>query len=46
MRDIYINSDLDPLAEFSTSNRSSEFKNIFLWNDLSDDHVDFSSEIS
>ena len=46
MREIYINSDLDPLTEFSTSNRSSEFKNIFLWNHLSDDHVDLPSEIS
>ena len=32
MRDIYINSNLNPLAKFFTSRRSFEFKDILLWN--------------
>ena len=32
MRDIYINSNLNPLTEFTSSSRSSEFKDILSWN--------------
>ena len=32
MRDIYINSDLNPLTKFTSSSRSAEFKNILPWN--------------
>ena len=32
MRDIYINSNLNPLAKFTSSSRSTEFKDIFPWN--------------
>ena len=32
MRDIYINSNLNPLTKFTSSNRSTEFKDIFPWN--------------
>ena len=32
MRDIYINSDLNPLPKFSRSSRSTEFKDILQWN--------------
>ena len=32
MRDVYINSNLDPFAKFSTSSRSTKYKDIFLWN--------------
>ena len=31
-RDIYINSNLNPLTKFTRSSRSTEFKEIFLWN--------------
>ena len=32
MRDIYINPNLDPLIEFSTSSQSTEsYKDIFAW---------------
>ena len=32
MRNIYINSDLNQLTKFSSSNRSTEFKDILPWN--------------
>ena len=32
MRDIYINSNLNPLTKFTSSSRSTEFKDILLWN--------------
>ena len=32
MRDIYINSNLNPLTKFPTSNRSTDFKDILPWN--------------
>ena len=32
MRDIYINSNLKPLTKFTSSSRSTEFKDILLWN--------------
>ena len=32
MRDIYINSNLNPLTEFTSSSRSTEFKDIPSWN--------------
>ena len=32
MRDIYINSNLNPLTKFTSSNRSTEFKDIPPWN--------------
>ena len=32
IRDIYINSNLNPLAKFSSSSGSTEFKDIFPWN--------------
>ena len=32
MRDIYINSNLNPLTEFTSSSRRTEFKNILPWN--------------
>ena len=32
MRDIYINSNLDPLTKFTSSSRSTKFKDILLWN--------------
>ena len=32
MRDIYINSNLNPLTEFTSSSRSTEFKDILSWN--------------
>ena len=32
MRDIYINSNLNPLTKFTSSNRSTEFKDILPWN--------------
>ena len=32
MRDIYINSDLNPLTKFTSSSRSTEFKDILPWN--------------
>ena len=32
MRDIYINSNLNPLTKFPISTRSTEFKDILLWN--------------
>ena len=32
MRDIYINSNLNPLTKFTSSNRSTEFKGILSWN--------------
>ena len=31
-RDIYINSNLNPLARFTSSSRSTEFKDILPWN--------------
>ena len=32
MRDMYINSNLNPLTKFTRSSRSTEFKDIFAWN--------------
>ena len=32
MRDIYINSNLNPLIKFTSSSRSTEFKDILPWN--------------
>ena len=32
MRDIYINSNLDPLTKFTSSRRSTEFRDILPWN--------------
>ena len=32
MRDIYINSNLNPLTKFTSSSRSTEFKDILPWN--------------
>ena len=32
MRDIYINSNPNPLTKFISSSRSTEFKDIPLWN--------------
>ena len=32
MRDIYINSNLNPLTKFTSSNRSTNFKDILPWN--------------
>ena len=32
MRDIYINSNINPLAKFTSSSRSTEFKDILSWN--------------
>ena len=32
MRDIYINSNLNPLTKFTTSSRNTEFKDILPWN--------------
>ena len=32
MRDIYINSNLNPLTKFTSSNTSTEFKGILPWN--------------
>ena len=32
MRDIYINSNLNPLTKFTSSSRSTEFKDILSWN--------------
>ena len=32
IRDIYINSNLNPLTKFTSSSRSTEFKDIFHWN--------------
>ena len=32
MRDIYINSNLNPLTKFTSSSRSTKFKDIFPWN--------------
>ena len=32
MRDIYINSNLNSLTKFSSSSRSTEFKDILPWN--------------
>ena len=32
MRDIYINSNLNPLTKFSSSTRSTKLKDILLWN--------------
>ena len=32
MRDIYINSNLNPLTKFTSSSRSTEFKDILRWN--------------
>ena len=32
MRDIYINSNLNPLPKFTGSSRSTEFKDILPWN--------------
>ena len=31
MRDVYIHSNLDPTTKFSTSSRSTEFKDFFPW---------------
>ena len=31
MRDIYINSNLNPLTKFTSSSRSTEFKDILPW---------------
>ena len=32
MRDIYINSNLNPLTKFTSSSRSTKFKDILPWN--------------
>ena len=32
MRDIYINSNLNPLTKFTSSKRSTKFKDILPWN--------------
>ena len=32
MRDININTNLNPLIKFTSSSRSTEFKDILLWN--------------
>ena len=41
VRNIYINSNLNPLAKFTSSSRSTEFKHILPWNeDLSNDPED------
>ena len=32
MRDIYINSNLNPLTKFTSRSRSTKFKDILLWN--------------
>ena len=32
MRGVYINSNLNPLTEFISSSRSTEFKDILRWN--------------
>ena len=32
MRDIYVNFDMDPPTKFSSSRKSTEFKNILPWN--------------
>ena len=32
MRDIYINSNLNPLTKFTSSSRSTKFKDIVTWN--------------
>ena len=32
MRDIFINSNLNPLTKFTSSSRSTEFKDILTWN--------------
>ena len=32
MRDIYINSNLNPLTKFTSSSRSTEFKDALPWN--------------
>ena len=32
MKDIYINSNLNPLTKFTNSSRSTEFKDILPWN--------------
>ena len=32
MRDIYINSSLNPLTKFTSSSRTTEFKDILSWN--------------
>ena len=32
MRDIYINSNLNPLTKFTSSSRNTKLKDIFLWN--------------
>ena len=31
MRDIYINSNLNPLTKFTSSSRSTEFEDILIW---------------
>ena len=31
MRDVYINSNLNPLTKFTSSNRSTEFEDILIW---------------
>ena len=32
VRDIYINSNLNPLTKFTSSSRSTEFEDILIWN--------------
>ena len=32
MRDVYINSNLNPLTKFTSSSRSTEFEDILIWN--------------
>ena len=39
MRDIYINSNLNPLTKFTSCSRSTEFKYILPWN-IFNDHKD------
>ena len=31
MRDVYINSNLNPLTKFTSSSRSTEFEDILIW---------------
>ena len=40
MRDIYINSNLSPLKKFTSSSRSTEFKDILPWTISKNDHED------
>ena len=44
MRDIYINSNLNPITKFTSSSRSTEFKDILPRNLLSNDHKDYPNQ--